>query len=118
MPVSARITAVLAFAVFVLGAAASAQEGKGGTIVGVVKASKNTQDGRNTTIEVLAPGEEKARSYFVNYDPKIKGPLPKVLAVVRTAKVGDRVELQWVPTNHGPAIVSFSVVKKDGGSEK
>lgn len=85
---------------------------KSGTIIGELKSKKDTKDGKNTTIEVLAPGEEKARSYFVNWDPKIKGPIPKVLEAVRAAKVGDKVELKWVGTNHGPAIEQFEVIKK------
>lgn len=85
-----------------------------GTIIGELKSRSNTKDGKNSTIEVLAPGEEKARSYFVNYDPAIKGPLPKVLEAVRAAKVGDRVEFEWVGTNHGPAITKFKVLPKRG----
>src|SRR5689334_4659931 len=73
-----------------------------GTVVGSLKSQKNTKDDRNTIIEVLAPGEEKARSYHVQYDAKIKGPIPGVLKAVRAAKVGDIVELEWVDTNHGP----------------
>lgn len=83
---------------------------RGGTIIGELKGRQDKDN--NTTIEVLAPGEEKARRYFVNYDPKIKGPIKSVLAAVRTAKIGDRVEFQWVATGHGPAITSFKVLKK------
>jgi hypothetical protein len=39
--------------------------------------------------------------------------MPDVLKSVRAAKVGDRVELAWVGTNHGPAITAFKVLKKD-----
>jgi hypothetical protein len=85
-----------------------------GTIIGDLKARSDTKDGKNSTIEVLAPGEEKARSYFVNYDPAIKGPLPKVLEAVRAARIGDRVEFEWVGTNHGPAITKFKVLPKRG----
>ena len=60
----------------------------------------------------LAPGEEKARGYHVLYDAKIKGPDPKVLHAVRSAKVGDRVEFDWVQTGHGPAIKSFRITRK------
>lgn len=85
-------------------------EKRTGTISGVVKATK--AQGKNVVIEVLAPGEEKARSYFVQFDPKIKGPMPDVLKVVKTARVGDRVAFDWVATGHGPAIVKFEVLKK------
>lgn len=86
-------------------------EAKTATIIGELKARNNTKDGRNSVIEVLAPGEEKARSYFVQYDPAIKGPMPKVLEAVRAAKIGDRVEFTWVSTNHGPAITAFKVFR-------
>jgi hypothetical protein len=83
-----------------------------GRVIGEVKGQKNTKDDKNTFIEVLAPGEEKAREYHVMWDPKIKGPIPSILAAVRAAKVGDRVELEWIDTNHGPAIEKFQVLKK------
>jgi hypothetical protein len=91
---------------------------KSGTIIGEVKSHKSVNDGKNTQIEVLAPGEEKARSYFVNHDPKIKRPIPSVLKAVRAANVGDRVELEWVATNHGPAITAFKVLKKNTNDKK
>lgn len=95
-------------------AATQAQEEKktGGKIIGVVKSHKDSKDGKNTFIEVLAPGEEKPRSYHVLYDPKIKGPIPSVLKAVRAAKIDDRVELEWVGTGHGPAIKHFKVLPK------
>ncbi|HZZ82442.1 MAG TPA: hypothetical protein VFE62_28345 [Gemmataceae bacterium] len=96
----------LAFAV-----TASAQGPKSGKIIGEIKTMKDSKDGKNTHIDVLAPGEEKARAYFVQWDPKIKAPMPDVLKLVRAAKVGDRVELEWVGTNHGPAITAFKVLK-------
>jgi hypothetical protein len=81
----------------------------GGTVVGKLKSKMDTPDGKNTNIEVKAPGEEKARKYFVNYDPKLRKPLPKVLHAVRSASVGETVELEWVKTGHGPAITNFMV---------
>jgi hypothetical protein len=83
---------------------------RSGTIAGEVKSKKPL--GENLAIEVLAPGEEKARSYHVKYDPKAKGPLPDVLAAVRAAGVGDQVTFDWEATHHGPAIVRFEVQKK------
>jgi hypothetical protein len=85
---------------------------KTGTIIGELKSRMNTPDKKNTIIEVLAPGEEKPRKYHVLYDPKIKGPIETVLAAVRAAEVGDRVEFDWVQTGHGPAIKEFRVLKK------
>ena len=106
------LATTLAFGLMVLLGVSNGQESKkSGTVVGEVKAQKDTKDGRNTMIEVLSPGEEKARSYHVTYDAKIKGPVPSILAAVRAAKVGERVELEWIGTNHGPAITSFKVLK-------
>ena len=86
------------------------KEPRNGTISGEIKAMK--EQGNNVVIDVLAPGEEKARSYFVQWDPKIKGPMPDVLKAVKAAKVGERVAFDWEATNHGPAIVKFAVLKK------
>lgn len=111
--------ALTATCLLVGGLANAAQEPKpSGTIIGEVKAQKDTPDGKNTMIDVLAPGEEKARRYHVLYDPKIKGPIASVLTAVRAAKVGDRVEFDWVQTGHGPAIKTFKVVKKAAESKK
>jgi hypothetical protein len=105
--------AILCFVLCGLSNAGQEEKKKGGTVIGTLQAEKKTKDGNNSMIDVLAPGEEKARTYFVNYDPKIKGPIPSVLKAVRAAKVGDRVELEWIATNHGPAITAFRVLKKD-----
>jgi hypothetical protein len=91
---------------------------KTGTIVGRLESKKDTEDGKNTFIEVLAPGEERARKYHVPYDAKAKGPIESVLAAVRAAKVGDRVEFDWVQTGHGPAIKTFKVLKKAEDKKK
>jgi len=109
-------------AAWVLGSAspAAAQDDKPktGTIVGKVESKKDTEDGKNTFIEVLTPGEEKPRRYHVLYDAKAKGPIESVLTAVRAAKVGDRVELEWVQTGHGPAIKAFKVLPKAGDAKK
>ena len=94
---------------------APAAEKRSGTIAGVIKAKK--EQGKNVVIEVLAPGEEKPRPYFVQHDPKIKGPMPEVLKAVRAAEVGSKVVFDWEATGHGPAIVKFEVSKK-GGEKK
>jgi hypothetical protein len=88
----------------------AASEKRSGTITGEVQSMK--EQGNNVVIEVLAPGEEKARPYFVQHDPKLKGPIPDVLKAVRGAAVGDRVVFDWEATGHGPAIVKFEVLKK------
>lgn len=89
---------------------------KTATIIGELKSRHDTKDGKNSIIEVLAPGEEKARSYHVMYDAKIKGPITTVLKSVREAKIGDRVEFDWISTGHGPAITAFKVFR--AGAEK
>ena len=112
---------VAAFAVSVGFGASSfalAEDQRTGTIVGVIKSKKDVNDGKNTNIEVLAPGEEKPRSYHVIYDQRAKGPIPEVLGAVRAADVGDRVEFDWSATGHGPAITKFKVVKSAAGDHK
>ena len=99
-------------------AAGQEDKPKTGTIVGELKSQKDTPDGKNTFIEVLAPGEERPRRYHVLYDAKAKGPIESVLAAVRAAKVGDRVEFDWVQTGHGPAIKTFKVLKKAEDKKK
>jgi hypothetical protein len=101
-----------------LPAAGQEEKPKTGTIVGELKSRKDTPDGKNTFIEVLAPGEEKARRYHVLHDSKAKGPIESVLAAVRAAKVGDRVEFEWVQTGHGPAIKTFRVLKQGTDAAK
>jgi hypothetical protein len=119
---SARIggTSLLVLSMVVWGSPAAGQEEKPktGTIIGELKSQKDTPDGKNTFIEVLAPGEEKPRRYHVLYDAKAKGPIESVLAAVRAAKVGDRVEFDWVQTGHGPAIKAFRVLPKGTDSPK
>ena len=88
------------------------EERKTGTAVGEVKATKLIGDGKNVSIDVLQPGEEKPRSYHVVYNPARNGPNPTVLAAVRAANVGDRVTFDWIQTGHGPAITKFEVIKK------
>jgi hypothetical protein len=94
---------------------APAKETRTGSISGEIKSKK--EQNKNIVIEVLAPGEEKARAYFVQYDPKIKAPIPDVLKAVAAANVGDRVVFDWEATGHGPAIVKFKVSGK-GGEKK
>ena len=105
--------------ILLCGLSAGAQDKKesSGKIIGEIKAQEDTKDGKNTIIKVLAPGEEKPRAYFVNWDPKAQAPIEKVLKAVRAAKVGDRVQFDWTQTNHGPAITSFQVLKKANGGD-
>jgi len=110
------LTILTAACVLFASLSAGAQDDKKrtGSVVGTLKSQKPTKDGKNSIIEVLAPGEEKPRSYHVVYDPKIKGPIESVLKAVRAAKVGERVEFDWVETGHGPAIKTFRVLVKSG----
>jgi len=88
------------------------------------------KNGRSVTIEILGAGEDKPRAYRVAYnpnDPKARGPYEKLLAVVNTAKIGDRVRCDWVDTPKGSEggyfVTSFEVLKKtdakkEDGKEK
>lgn len=96
----------------------SAQDRKKGTTTGVVTAKTPTPNGKNIFIEVKAPGEEAARKYWVNYDPKVKGPIPAVLAVVKATNVGDTVKFDWIDTGEGLGITKFEVLKKGAGKEE
>ena len=106
------LLSLVAFCGFSLG-----QKHDGGFVVGKLKSRTNTQDGKNSNFEVLAPGEEKPRSYHVIFDQKLKKPMPMVLEAVRSANIGDTVELEWQKTNHGPAVNKFKVIAKAKGSE-
>ena len=96
------------------GGSAWGQERRSGTVTGEVKSKKDTPNGKNVVVEVLAAGEEKPRPYRVQYDPTVKGPIPDVLKAVRAAAVGDTVEFDWVDTGEGLAIKKFQVLKKGG----
>jgi hypothetical protein len=110
--------AILFLAIAAFSDAAQETKKRGGTVVGKLEARKDSKDGKNSTIDVLAPGEEKARPYFVNFDPKRNAPIESVLKAVRAAKIGEMVELEWVDTNHGPAIQAFRVFKKSAEKGK
>jgi hypothetical protein len=81
-----------------------------------LKSCTNTQDGKNSNFAVLALGEEKPRNYHVIFDQKLKKPMPMVLEAVRSASIGDTVELEW-QTNHGSAVNKFKVIAKAKGSD-
>jgi len=102
--IAVALSIALALQVFALGSS------DGGLVVGKLTAKNETADGKNMNFEVLAPGEEKARKYHVVFDQKLKKPDPKILEVVRSAKVGETVELEWIKTGHGPAAKAFKVL--------
>jgi hypothetical protein len=112
----------LTFAALALVVAVDGQEKdkkkRTGIITGEIKTKKDTPNGKNTIIEVLAPGEEKARPYRVMYDPAAKGPNQKILAAVRAASIGDQVRFEWIDTGEGLAITSFAVLRKAGEEKK
>ena len=97
---------------------AQSQEKRKGTISGEIKTKKDTPNKKNVVIEVLAAGEEKARPYRVQYDPKVKGPIPEILKAVKASNVGDRVQLEWIDTGEGLAITKFEVLKKKSGKKE
>lgn len=82
-----------------------------GTVTGELVSRKDAPNKINVLIEVLGAGEEKARTYRVAYDPKVKGPMPEVLKAVKAAQIGDRVTLDWIE-GEGFNITAFTVLKK------
>ncbi len=93
-----------------------------GSVIGVLVARKDAKNSKSVTLDILATGEEKARAYFVAYnpgDPKAKGPFLELLALVNTAKIGDRVHCDWVNSPKGSEggffLTSFKVLKKADG---
>lgn len=86
---------------------AQGQKKRTGTIIGELKSIKDAPNKRDTIIEVLAPAEEKARRYHVGAQQKT------LVAAVRAAKVGDRVEIDWFDTNEGLCVEKFRVLKKE-----
>jgi hypothetical protein len=94
------------------------QEKRTGSVTGEIKTKKNSPNGKNVIVEVLASGEEKARPYRVQYDQAAKGPIPDVLAAVKKAEVGDKVQLDWIDTGEGLAIKKFEVIKKKKTEDK
>ena len=100
-------------------AAAQDEKERTGTIVGELKSRVDSKTGKSATLEILAPGEEKARKYFVAYnprDPKAEAPFKVLLAAVDKAKVGDRVRIEWVNAPKGSEggffVTAFEVIQK------
>jgi hypothetical protein len=91
------------------------QEGKKGTVVGVVTAKAENW------IEVRADGEEKGRRYTPHWRgglPKDGGGLDKpTLELIRKTAVGSRVRLEW-SFHERPRIEKLEVLKKPGSNEK
>jgi hypothetical protein len=103
---------------FTTDAAAQDKKKRTGNLVGEVKSKMNFKKGNNVYVEILAPGEEKARRYHIIYDPKIKGPNETVRKVVLAAEVGDQVRIEWVDTGEGLAITAMEVLKKGAKDKK
>jgi len=120
---------VLVFTIAVVGGLAESaaqdkekKKNRTGTVSGELKSRKDTPNGKNVILEILGAGEEKARPYRVQYDPKAKGPIAEVLAAAKAAKIGDRVLCDWIDTGEGLAVTTFQVqktsAKKDDGKDK
>jgi len=103
--------------VVAFGGADAQEKRRTGVMTGEIKSSKASPNGKNTILEVLAPGEEKARIYRVMYDPAAKAPIQKVLTAVRAAKVGDQVRFEWIDTGEGLAMTTFQVLRKAAPTE-
>jgi hypothetical protein len=100
-------------------ATAQDEKERTGTIVGELKSRVDSKTGKSATLEILAPGEVKARKYLVAYnprDPKAEAPFKVLLAAVNTANVGDRVRIEWVNAPKGSEggffVTAFQVIQK------
>lgn len=96
------------FALVASGDAAGAELKKlrTGTTVGELKSVSPAKNKRDVEIEVLAPGEERARRYTIGAHKK------ELLAAVKAAAAGDRVEVDWFDTVEGLCVDKFQVLKK------
>ncbi len=95
-----------------------------GAVTGELKSRMAGKNGRSVMLEILAPGEEKARTYILSYnpkDPKAKDRYVELLALVDAAKIGDRVECAWVNSPPGAEggffVTRFRVLKKPGAGK-
>lgn len=82
------------------------QKVRTGTTIGELKSVSPAKNKRDLEVEVLAPGDEKARRYTVGAQQK------DVLVAVKAAAVGDRVEIGWFDTVEGLCVEKFLVLKK------
>jgi len=96
-----------------------------GTIVGELRSRTASKNGKSVTIEILAPGEDKPRKYLVAYnpnDPKAEAPFKVLLEAVNAARVGDRVQIEWVNTPKGSEggffVTAFKVLKKSDAKQQ
>ncbi len=96
-----------------------------GTVSGELKSRTEAKNGRSVTLEILASGEEKARRYFVAYNPKdptAEKPFKELLAKVNAAKIGDRVQIAWVNNPKGSEggffVTDFEILKKSDPKNK
>lgn len=82
-----------------------------GTLAGVVIAKGDSKDGRNGWIEIKADGEEKGRKYWPVGAPKGGGPDREILAGMRKAEIGARVQVEWVDAGDGKDLTKFEVLR-------
>ncbi|MCE9532566.1 MAG: hypothetical protein K8T89_15825 [Planctomycetes bacterium] len=104
------LIALFAFTLFVVeGDRASAQlkKLKTGTTIGELKTVEAAKNKRDTIVEVLAPGEIKPRHYTVGAQQR------EVLALVKAAKIGERVEIEWYDTVERLCVDKFQVLKTE-----
>lgn len=77
-----------------------------GTTIGEIKSVTSAKNKRDVEVEILSPGEERARRYTVGAQQKA------VMAAVKAAGIGDRVEIAWFDTVEGLCIDTFKVLQK------
>jgi hypothetical protein len=82
---------------------------KTGVVAGEVRAIQTARNKRDMELELLAPGEEKARKYTVGAHQKV------LLETLKFLQVGDRVEIDWFDTVEGLCVEKLRLLKKTPG---
>jgi len=128
--VNSMIFKISAFVLLVGGGvmvAAAQNSGKArtGLVTGELKSRKDATNRQSVTLQILAPGEEKARFYILSYnprDPKAKDRYTELRVLVDAARIGDRVECGWVNSPEGAEggffVTKFCVLNTQAESDK
>jgi hypothetical protein len=102
------ILALIVFALTCPTATAQLKKLRTGTTIGELKSINPAKNTRDTILEVLSPGEEKPRRYTVGAHQK------DILVKVKSAKAGERVQIEWYDTVEGLCVDKFEALAAAG----